>query len=96
MKVLSETNSTLMPLIDIITRGKLIKPTNGMTELCRIAENVFRTQLIYKTVGATNIRKSFLKININKYFLNLYERSLNLQKKINNLLKCICFLIFNL
>jgi len=72
-----------MPLIDIITRGKLIKPTNGMTELCRIAENVFRTQLIYKTVGATNIRKSFLKININKYFLNLYDHIYN-QGPINN------------
>jgi len=89
VKVLSETNSTPMPFIDIKTRGKLNKPTNDVTELCRIAENVFRTQpSIYKTIGATNIRetfimKSFSKININKYFLNLSEHIYN-QDLINN------------
>lgn len=89
MNVLSEQNLTPMPFIDIKTRGKLIKPTNDVTELCRIAENVFRTQpSIYKTVGATYIRetfirKSFSKININKYFLNLSEHIYN-QDPINN------------
>lgn len=43
MKVLSETNSIPMPFIDMENRGKLIKPTNDVTELCRSAENVCRT-----------------------------------------------------
>jgi len=89
VKVLSETNSIQMPLIDIKNRGKLIKPTNDVTELCRIVENVFPThQTIYTTVGARNIRetfilKSFSKININKYFLSLSNHIYD-QDPINN------------
>lgn len=60
-----------------------------MTELCRIAENVFWThQTIYTTVDARNIRetfilKSFSKININKYFLSLSNHIYD-QDPINN------------
>lgn len=60
-----------------------------MTELCRIAENVFRTQQsVYTTSGATNVRetfiiKSFSKININKYFLKISNHIYN-QDPINN------------
>jgi len=89
VKVLSETSLSLMPFIDIENRAKLIKPTNNVTELCRIAENVFQThQTIYITVYARNIRdtfifKSFLKIIINKYFLSLSNHIYD-QDPINN------------
>jgi len=89
VEVLTETNTTPAPFIDVKNRGRLIKPINDVTELCRIAENVFRTQQsIYKTGAATNIRetfimKSFSKININKYFINLSDHIYH-QDPINN------------
>jgi len=89
LQVLSESSTAPTPLISIKNRGRLIKPSSDVTELCRIAENVFRTQQsVYTTSGATNIRetfiiKSFSKININKYFLKISNHIYN-QDPINN------------
>ncbi|KAE9524151.1 hypothetical protein AGLY_015516, partial [Aphis glycines] len=41
---ISESSITQITLIDLKNRGGLIKPSDDVTEFCRIAENVFRIQ----------------------------------------------------
>lgn len=67
-----------------------MEPSDGVTELRRLAENIFQArQSIYessrnaKNISETFIIKAFSKINTNKYFLNLSGHIYN-QDPINN------------
>lgn len=97
-EIISESSTTETTLIDLKTRGGLIKPNDDVTELCRIAENVFRIQQYTFQSNSSNITKKFIlkafsQININKYFLKLSNHIYN-QNPINNHLIQIIQLIF--
>lgn len=97
-EVISESSNTQTPLIDLKTRGGLIRPNDDVTELCRIGENVFRIhqhtfQSNSNNATKTFIIKAFSRININKYFLKLSNHIYN-QNPINNHLIQIIKLIF--
>jgi len=97
-EVISESSNTQTPLIDLKTRGGLIRPNDDVTELCRIGENVFRIHQHTFQSNSNNATKKFIikafsRINISKYFLKLSNHIYN-QNPINNHLIQIIKLIF--
>ena len=85
-------------MIDLKTRGGLIRPNDDVTEPCRIGENVFWIHQHNFISNSNNSTKTFIinafsRINISKYFLKLSNHIYN-QNPINNHLIQIIKLIF--